>query len=206
LDHGINSDKVRETFMSVDVDFFAQKATKVKEQAMLVGHRFLFVGQLVKRKNASNVIEAFSRINSETDSLRIVGSGREKKDLVDLARKSDSRSQIEFIEHLSPEELVKIYLNSNTLVMPSTQEVWGLVANEALASGMHVVVSELSGVAPNIDGMKGVYISKTDVTSIQVAMQLSKNEWTGRISNPEILNHGVREMSIDLTNAIRELI
>jgi glycosyltransferase involved in cell wall biosynthesis len=49
------------------------------------------------------------------------------------------------------------YAASDCLVLPSEQETWGLVANEALACGRPIVVSEACGCAPDLarDGSVG---------------------------------------------------
>ena len=89
--------------------------------------------------------------------------------------------------HKNQEELAALYAASNTLILASANEVWGLVVNEALASGLHVVVSDKCGVAEFIIGMKGAYTCSTDPGSIEYAMRKSVEAWTGYIQEPEIL-------------------
>jgi glycosyltransferase involved in cell wall biosynthesis len=73
--------------------------------------------------------------------------------------------------------------------MPSIEEVWGLVANEALASGMHAVVSEKSGVTDLISGMQGVFTCNTDIEAIAEAMSKSRENFKEAIRQPEILKY-----------------
>ena len=43
-----------------------------------------------------------------------------------------------------------IYAASDVLVLPSERETWGLVANEALACGRPVILSDAAGSAPDL--------------------------------------------------------
>ena len=87
--------------------------------------------------------------------------------------------------------------------MPSTNEVWGLVANEALASGLHVIVSDVAGVADFIEKMKGTYLCKTDSESIAEMMKVSKADYKGPIKNPEILGFTPERFADELVEATR---
>ena len=94
-----------------------------------------------------------------------------------------------FAGHQSQEELAKLYAASNTFILASTNEVWGLVVNEALASGLHVIVSDKCGVAEFVREMDGAFICKTDQQSLQEEMQASSRQWNGYIEEPEILKY-----------------
>ena len=92
-----------------------------------------------------------------------------------------------FAGHRNQEELAQLYAASNTIILASTNEVWGLVVNEALASGLHVVVTDKCGVAEFVQDMDGVFICRTDPKSLQEAMNRSSHQWNGYIEEPEIL-------------------
>jgi glycogen synthase len=77
----------------------------------------------------------------------------------------------------------------SVLVLPSYEEVWGLVVNEALACGLHVVVSLVCGVAPTVAGMRGVWLCDTSQAALAHAIRLSCAAWSGPINQPEILQH-----------------
>ena len=106
------------------------------------------------------------------------------KSLVERKKISDF---VKFLGHRDNVEIAKIYSEHHTLILPSINEVWGLVVNEALASGMHVVVSNKCGVTDLIKDMKGCFFCGTDESSIANAMQNSCRNWQGHIEMPEIL-------------------
>jgi len=53
------------------------------------------------------------------------------------------------------EELPVYYALAKAFVHPSTTEQWGLVVNEAIASGLPVIVSERCGCVPELVGDNG---------------------------------------------------
>ncbi|MEI6536076.1 MAG: glycosyltransferase, partial [Verrucomicrobiaceae bacterium] len=70
-----------------------------------------------------------------------------------------------------------------------SREVWGMVTNEALAAGLHVVVSDVCGVVRNIKHMNGVFVVSNDLNGLSNGMRKSKETWNGPISQPEILQY-----------------
>lgn len=65
-----------------------------------------------------------------------------------------------------------VYSAANMLVLPSDSETWGLVANEALACGRPIVVSDACGCAPDLaaDGMAGRMYPVGDVSALARAI------------------------------------
>ena len=149
---GVDNSKIVTLFNPVDVEWFA-KWSSHKASISPGAHRYLYVGQLIQRKNLNVLIESFANIATESDKLTIVGSGPLLRKLQDLASKLGIDHQVEFMGQQSQKDLVAIYAISDTLVLPSREEVWGLVVNEALACGLHVVVSNSAGVSSLVKDM-----------------------------------------------------
>lgn len=102
----------------------------------------LFVGRLVALKNVHTLIEAFTEINLPNTNLVIVGNGEEEDNLKRLAA---NNSNIIFIGRLEGEELYAWYNIAEIFVLPSTQEAFGAVTNEALIGGCFSLVSQKAG-------------------------------------------------------------
>jgi glycosyltransferase involved in cell wall biosynthesis len=152
-----------------------------------LGHKYIYAGQLIARKNVATIIRSFAEIRNEADTLTIAGDGHLAQDLKFLTTSLGIAESVTFTGHRSQEELAKLYTASNTLILASINEVWGLVVNEALASGLHVVLSDKCGVAEFVQAMDGAFICGTDQSSVQQAMQSSSRIWNGFIEDPEIL-------------------
>lgn len=186
--------RILQGFNAVDVSEFYRTAlnshlgpSKGGRAVPKDGHAYLYIGQLISRKRIGAIIDAFSRIAGPDDELTIVGGGALRQELQSLAARSHAR--ITFLEPVEYSDVPLIMASHHTLVLASEREVWGLVINEALASGMHVVVSSNCGVFPSVRTMHGVYEAEADLQNLAQQMQTSKADWRGRIVTPEILLH-----------------
>jgi glycosyltransferase involved in cell wall biosynthesis len=186
LETGISKNKIIELFNPVDVQFFNDKGNETQRNTSL-GHMFIAAGRLIKLKNFESIIKAFKNIANPQDVLTIAGDGPLRNTLENLAVEIQIQNQVKFIGHLSQIEIAKLYSQSHTLVLASTNEVWGMVATEALSAGCQVIVSRNCGVSNFIEKMSGVYICETDVASIATSMRKSRNEFRGKNLKPEIL-------------------
>ena len=183
---GIAPEKIITLFNPVDVSWFHTFA-KDHRTPTTTGHRFIYVGQLIERKNVATVIRSFAEIKNDNDTLTIAGDGLLSQELKNLAATLGISDSVNFVGHKNQEELAALYAASNTLILASTNEVWGLVVNEALASGLHAVVSDKCGVSEFVKDMKGAYICSTDQQSIKTMLIKSRDKWAGYIKEPEIL-------------------
>ena len=183
---GIASEKIVTLFNTVDVSWFHSFA-QTHRSSQSQGHRYIFVGQLIERKNVATVIQAFAAIKNDDDTMTIAGDGPLTQELKTLAISLGIKESVDFVGHKNQEELAALYAASNTLILASTNEVWGLVVNEALASGLHVVVTDKCGAAEFVGSMKGAYICQTHQESIKEAMRASSKAWSGYTQEPEIL-------------------
>lgn len=188
LEMGISKGKIVQVFNVVDVDFFSS-AIRSHQKSSLVGHNYLFVGRLIGLKNVASLIRAFKLCERPQDTLTIVGSGILMEELSSLVNELNLQESVQFLGHLDQGQLLEIYGRSNTLVLPSTNEVWGLVVNEALSAGLHVVVSGACGVSSSVNELKGVYICDTGVKSIAEMMTSSRTDYVGPVARPEILTY-----------------
>ena len=71
------------------------------------------------------------------------------------------------------EDLPAFYANAGTFVHASTTEQWGLVVNEAMASGLPVIVSSHCGCATDLvhEGVNGFTFDPYDTTDLNKLMQ-----------------------------------
>lgn len=162
------------------------------------GHAFLYVGQLVERKNVASALQAFAQMCAPDDTFDIVGNGPLSNELLELVTQLGLASGVRLLGHLEGGDLTDAFARSNTLVLPSRKEVWGLAAAEALAAGLHVVLSDQTGAAAALAGSAGVFISKPDLPSLAAAMRESRAIWRGPIDNPRILDASPKAVAADI--------
>lgn len=104
--------------------------------------RLLFVGRLVELKGVSLLLEELAKEPRPDVILRIVGVGPQLAALQQQAWRLDLN--VEFAGYCQGKELGTQYSDSDYFVFPSLSDEWGLVINEALASGLPVLGSVYS--------------------------------------------------------------
>lgn len=133
---------------------------------------YLVVGQLVNYKRVDLAIQACNQLQR---SLRIVGVGEEYKRLKRLAGDT-----IEFLGHLTDEEVQEQYARCRALLFPG-EEDFGLVPVEVQACGRPVIAFGKGGARETVigagpdptdysDGMTGVLFSQQSVESMAEAI------------------------------------
>lgn len=185
---GVPDERVHVGFNAVDVRGFAARAAAARRSPIAGGHRFVYVGQLIERKNVDGLLRAFAAAREPDDRLTIVGDGDRADDLRALAGSLDLGDAVEFAGSVSNEALAEQIADEQTLVLPSHREVWGLVVNEALACGLGAVVADTAGVAASVRGMTGVVTVGSDDDGLADGLREARAAWRGRIEDPEILS------------------
>jgi glycosyltransferase involved in cell wall biosynthesis len=111
----------------------------------------LHVGRLIALKGVSELLHAAARLQAEGAqfSLLFVGDGPDLAELKKLATELDVKN-LHFYPSQPPESMAAYYRSADLLVFPTMQDVWGLVANEAILSGLPVLCSKYAGCAPEL--------------------------------------------------------
>ncbi|GAI76670.1 unnamed protein product, partial [marine sediment metagenome] len=78
------------------------------------------------------------------------------------------------------EDIVKYYKLADVFVLPSFNEVWGLVVNEAMACGLPIISSKLAGVTRDLvkDGINGYSFDPDNIEELTEKLKtiLGNNE------------------------------
>lgn len=181
---GMREDGVFDGFDVVDNGYFeAGAAAAALRAGGGAGKYFLVCGRFIPEKNLARVLEAYGRYCDAAVGggwpLVLVGGGdlegelREKAELLGCgvvwSLPSESEGRVEravyFAGFRQVEELPGIYAGAGVLVHASVKDTWGLVVNEAMASGLPVIVSRRCGCASDLvrEGENGYVFEQTDV-------------------------------------------
>jgi glycosyltransferase involved in cell wall biosynthesis len=127
----------------------------------------LFVGKLAAHKRVGDLIAAAAR--RRATALLIVGDGPLAGAWQAAARRAGVNAR--FTGFRNQGELGRFYAAADYLVLPS-RETWGLVVNEALATGLPCLVSDEAGCAPDLvhEGETGAVFRLGDVDALVAAM------------------------------------
>jgi len=113
---------------------------------------FLYVGRLAPEKNVGTLLSAWIayREAGGTWPLLLVGDGPSSQALQAQAKACSVAEDVFFPGLQGSRTLPRFYAFAGCFVLPSTREPWGLVVNEAMASGLPVLVSSLCGCAEDL--------------------------------------------------------
>jgi glycosyltransferase involved in cell wall biosynthesis len=140
---------------------------------------FLYVGRLAPEKNVATLLQAFAkyRCRGGQAELIVVGDGALRHQLEAEAHLLGVANATHFPGHKTTDELLPFYAFAMALILPSTREPWGLVVNEAMASGLPVVVSNRCGCRCDLvrPGENGFLFSPTDAENLAQHLMLLTN-------------------------------
>ena len=161
--HGVGKKKILFFLNSFDKTKFSQNNFFDLEQST---NTIVFVGRLSPEKNIDSLISLFRFF--KTDNLNyklvLVGDGPLKEKLQNDIFKYDLNIQI--TGSILWNELSDYYKKSLCLILPSINETWGMVANEAMQMGVSVICSSSCGCANDlvIDNYSGLVVDNFDFT------------------------------------------
>jgi glycosyltransferase involved in cell wall biosynthesis len=165
---------------AVDNERFAQQAAVLQSQRLEFRRQWgisdkafcvLFCGKFIPKKRPMDLVEAahMLRVDGRLPSIHLLfagsgeldGSLRQACDIAFDAEHPDlptcvspatsARPLASFAGFLNQTEISRAYVAADCLVLPSDNgETWGLVVNEALASGLPCVVSNACGCAEDL--------------------------------------------------------
>ena len=200
-----SEDKIYNQFLTVDVEKIKELGKnkeefrnyyRLKYNIPIDSEVVIFSGRLIKQKNVDLIMD--SLIGFKKVFLLIIGDGEEKKRLSDLARQKGIDFAITgFIEE--QEELFKMYYAGDILILPSYDEPWGLVVNEAMAAGLPVIVSNECGCSLDLvrDGENGYILTdlRNSETLRTLVMKALKNKENFSKKSLEIIDNWTFENS-----------
>ena len=187
--YGVPEARVFDTPYTVDNDFFMKEADRLGPQRAALreelglppdGPVVAFVGKLVPRKRPLDLIEAVASLDAPP-GLLFVGDGALRPELENRARAAGLR-HVSFAGFRNQSEIPRCYAAADLLALPSSHEVAPLVLNEAMCSGLGLVVSAAVPSAVDLveDGVNGYVHKCGDVASLAEALRAA-------LSSPERL-------------------
>jgi glycosyltransferase involved in cell wall biosynthesis len=131
----------------------------------------LSVARLAPEKGLDTLVRAVAAAADPRLVLVLAGGGPERKRLERLAR--DSGVRLVLLPHTPWEQISEVYAGADVFALLSTHEPWGVVVNEAAASGLPLVLSDRVGAAHDLleDGRNGMLVPAGDAAAAGDALR-----------------------------------
>ena len=134
---------------------------------------FGFLGRFMPQKGFDKIIEALALMEKKSLSrdyrLVAVGSGDYKAQYEALAKEKGVAHRIVFLPFQA--NVASIYLDLDTIVMPSRWEACGLLAMEALVSGVPLIVSDCIGLREVVHNTPAHVVPNGDSNGLAATME-----------------------------------
>lgn len=137
-------------------------------------------------KNQLNLIKA---LNDTEFTLLLIGSPAANQNNYYEQCKKIASKNIQFISHLSQEELLTWYKKAKVHVLPSWFETCGLSSLEAAAMGCNIVITD-KGYTRDYFGNNAFYCDPANASSILNAVRkASQSEWKPELQEKIFLDY-----------------
>jgi glycosyltransferase involved in cell wall biosynthesis len=173
---GLARQRVFTGYDVVDNDYFAARSDMARSDAsaLRLQHglptRYLLASnRFIEKKNLLRLLEAYAgyveRLGAAAWDLVLLGDGPMKAALADQVARLGLIERVQLPGFKQYDQLPVFYGLATAFIQASTTEQWGLVVNEAMASGLPVLVSERCGCTPNLvkNGINGFTFDPYDV-------------------------------------------
>lgn len=133
---------------------------------------FIAVGSLIYRKGYDILIKAFANASfGKNITLRIIGDGDKKEELMQLTDSLNVSDQIIFTGLKNHNEVLEIMSKSDALVLTSRAETFGVVLIEALALGLPVIATICGGPEEFVNSENGILIEPNNIDATTSALK-----------------------------------
>ncbi len=145
--YGANKNKIIEyPFTSLWQEDISQKISSIEQKQILRKQLgitedkvIISVGQFIYRKGYDVLLKAAAALSKDI-GIYIIGANP-TQEYLDL-QKELNLTQVHFVGFQTKEELKKWYQAADVFVLPTREDIWGLVINEAMAQGLPIITTD----------------------------------------------------------------
>jgi glycosyltransferase involved in cell wall biosynthesis len=180
--YGVEESRLVHAPYGVDNDFWRRGREKWRGRRELLRARIgvpderpviVFAGKLIDAKEPLLLLEAFSRVRRRRPcALLFAGDGPLRPELERRIGRH-AIADVHIAGFLNQSEMPRAYVAGDLLVLPSRDEPWGLVVNEAMNFGLPVVVTDRVGCAKDLvePGVNGAVVPSGDGAALEAEIE-----------------------------------
>lgn len=141
---------------------------------------FLFVGGIIPRKGVHELLQACSILQAQgyqDYTLLIVGDGSQKPELEGFVKNHNLENQVKWVGGIEYEQVGAYFQQADVFVFSTLEDVWGLVAVEAMMFGKPILCSKWAGaVEVVVEGENGYVFDPHDPKKLAELMHQFIND------------------------------
>lgn len=170
----------------------------------------LYVGRLVKEKNIEVLLNAWKICESKNPNLNlvIVGDGKQRCFLEKFSNDLNLKN-VQFMGRKKYDEIFEYYAKAHLFILPSYEEAYGAVVNEAISAGLPIIISDRVGcrfetLEEGLNGFSFHHLDHTELASKILYVFEDEERWR-KMSNKSIeiaKNFETFIISANIKNAI----
>ena len=167
VDLGMPPKRVFTGYDVVDNDYFGRRTAEIRNKRGLPENYFLASARFIEKKNLPKLVGAYAEYRRQSGEnamwdLILLGDGPLRETLNTQLSTLNLNEHVHLPGFEPYDELPVYYALANAFVHASTTEQWGLVVNEAIASGLPVIVSDRCGCVPELINGNGFTFDPTN--------------------------------------------
>src|SRR5262249_53673766 len=138
--------------------------------------------RLHPRKNLLSVLETLSERRGKWTWV-VAGDGPQRAEIEQRIRELDMADHVRLLGNVVYSEIAALYHRADAYLQSSVSEPWGLAVNEAMASGLPIIVSNQCGCREDLlqEGVNGFAFDAADPGSLGAALDSltrARDRWT----------------------------
>lgn len=178
LRRGVKTESIGSMPYCVDNDHFRQKAQATDVSALraelgmdATRPVILYASKLMRRKFPDHLLQAYAQLPEPRPYLLYVGDG-ELRPALEAEVESRKLADVRLLGFRNQSELPAFYALSDIFVLPSINETWGLVINEAMNAGCAIISTDQVGSAVDLveHGKNGYVLKAGDIPALTASL------------------------------------
>ncbi len=164
----------------------------------------LTIGQFIKRKGFDLLLKGAKEINGK---ISICGA-EPTQEYLDLVKELQI-TNVEFLGFKTKEELKQIYLDSDVFVLPTREDIWGLVINEAMNYSLPIITTTACVAGVELLSNDSLVEPENVETLVKTINNLCNNyalrQEMGKANNLKIKTHTIENMAEQTIKILKEI-
>lgn len=182
--YGIEGNHIFKSHLCIDNERFLNYAQNKNRS-----YHLMFSGRFSKGKIPEFFVNVVKMVSSRIKelSLLVIGDGPLRNQF--LAALDQTEIEYDYMGFIDQADLPHYYSDARILLLTTLSDAWGIVANEALASGTPVIVTPYAGIVNDlvIDGYNGFVIDlEPEKWADKVIQILMDNKFWQKLSDNSV--------------------